>query len=142
MRKILLISLLGLIILIPSLAQAGLVPCGHTIDDPKTPNIDESQPCTFCDFFVMTDNILDFLLLPPDGIVFIIAVLMLVVGGVMFFFAGANPNALQTAKGIITSVVIGLVIIFCAWVIVNTVITKIGIVESPSILQWYNIECQ
>ena len=129
MRKILLISLLGLIILIPSLAQAGLVPCGNTPDD----------PCTFCDFFVLINNIIQFVMIK---IVPFVAVAMLVFGGVMFFFAGANPNALQTAKGIITSVVIGLVIIFCAWVIVNTVITKIGIVESPSILQWYNIECQ
>jgi len=120
---------LGLIILIPSLAQAGLVPCGHTIDDPKTPNIDESQPCTFCDFFVMTDNILDFLLLPPDGIVFIIAVLMLVVGGVMFFFAGANPNALQTAKRIITSTIIGLVIIYAAFVIVGSILSAIGLAD-------------
>jgi len=116
----------------PSQTQAALLPlvqCGITADD----------PCTFCDFFVMINRIVQFVM---TRIVPVIAVLMLVIGGVMFFFAGANPNALQTAKGIITSVVIGLVIIFCAWVIVNTVITKIGIVESPSILQWYNIECQ
>jgi len=60
----------------------------------------------------------------------------------MFFFAGAKPDMLIRAKGVITSVVIGLLIIFCAWVIVNTVIQKIGIVQAPSLLQWYDIGCQ
>ena len=116
--------------LAPLQAQAaGLVPCGGQGE----------AACTFCDFFVMINRIVQFVM---TRIVPVIAVLMLVIGGVFFFFAGASPNALNTAKGIITSVVIGLVIIFCAWVIVNTVITKIGIVESPSILQWYNIGCQ
>ena len=71
----------------------------------------------------------------------VIAVLMLIIGGVMFFFAGASPNILGRAKGIITSVIIGLVLIFAAWVIVNTILTKSGIVESPSLLNWYKIEC-
>ena len=60
----------------------------------------------------------------------------------MFFFAGGSSNILTRAKGIITSVVIGLVVIFCAWLVVNTVLTKIGIVKSPALLQWYQIECQ
>ena len=108
---------------------AGLVPCGITADD----------PCEFCDFFVLINNIIKFVMV---RIVPVVAVLMLVVGGMMFFFAGAKPDMLTRAKGVITSVVIGLVIIFCAWVIVNTVITKIGIVKSPSILQLYDIGCQ
>ena len=130
MKKIFLTSFSILIILLPSLAQAaGLVPCG----------IDPNDPCEFCDFFVMINNIIRFVmfnLVPP------IAVLMLVVGGVMFFLGGAKPSMLIQAKGVITSVVIGLLIIFCAWVIVNTVIQKIGIVQAPSLLQWYDIGCQ
>lgn len=66
---------------------------------------------------------------------------MLVVGGVLFLFAGAKPDTLRQAQGIITSVVIGLLIIFAAWVIVNTVLVKSGIVASPSLLQWYQIQC-
>jgi len=130
MKKIFLISLFLLVFsLVPLQTQAaGLVPCGNTPDD----------PCTFCDFFVMINNIIQFVM---TRIVPVVAVLMLVIGGVMFFFGGAKPDMLIQAKGIITSVVIGLVIIFCAWVIVNTVLTKTGIVKSPSLLNWYKIEC-
>ncbi len=71
----------------------------------------------------------------------VIAVLMLVFGGVMFLFAGAKPEMLMKAKGIITSTVVGLVIVFGAWVIVNTILTKTGIIDTPSILEWYNIDC-
>ena len=134
MRKILLISFLVLLAfyLMPSPTEAALVTCGNTTDD----------PCQFCDFFVMINDIVKFFVLPPTGVVFIVAALMLVVGGVLFFFGGVNPAMLTKAKGIMTSVVIGLVIIFCAWVIVNTIITQIGIVQSPSVLQWYDIGCQ
>ena len=90
----------------------------------------------------MINGIIKFLFLPPTGVVFIVAVLMLVVGGVMYFLGGANPAMVAKAKGTMTSVVIGLVIILCAWVVVNTIISKIGIVQSPSLLQWYNIGCQ
>jgi len=137
MKKILLISFLFLLIFSPALTQAGIVPCGLTEDDPKQEG-DQTIPCSFCHFFVLINNIIKFVMftLVPS-----IAVLMLIVGGVMFFFAGAKPDMLIRAKGVITSVLIGLVIIFCAWVAVNTIITKIGIVESPALLQWHNIDC-
>ena len=121
---------LSLLFLMPAQTQAaGLVPCGGSGE----------EACTFCDFFVMINGIIRFVmfnLVPP------IAVLMLVVGGVMFFFGGAKPGLLIQAKAVITSVVMGLLIIFCAWVIVNTIIQKIGIVQAPSVLQWYDIGCQ
>ena len=135
MKKILLTSFLFLFVfsLIPSQAQADLLPlvqCGGYGQD----------ACEFCDFFVMINRIVKFVmfnLVPP------IAVLMLIVGGVMFFFGGAKPDMLIRAKGVITSVLIGLVIIFCAWVIVNTIIQKIGIVDQgSSIWLWYDIGCQ
>ena len=134
-RKILLISFLFLLAfsLMPLQAQAvPLVTCGLTPND----------PCEFCDIFVMVNGILKFLLLPPTGIVFIIATLLLTAGGVLFFFGGAKPEMLTRAKGIITSVVIGLVVIFTAWILINTIITKTGIVQSPDILRWYKIDCQ
>jgi hypothetical protein len=107
---------------------AGLVPCGGT-----------GEPaCQFCHIFVLINTLLYkvlFVLVP------VVATLLLVVAGVMFFFAGANPKNLGQATGIIKSVVIGLVIIFAAWMIVNTIITSIGLVESSSLLKWYDINC-
>ena len=72
----------------------------------------------------------------------ILAVLMLIIGGIMYFFAGASPQALSQAKSIITSVAIGLAIIFCAWIIVNTILVQSGIVKAESVLKWYEISCE
>lgn len=131
MKKIFLVtfllSFLFLFLVISQAQAAPLVPCGY-----------EGNPCTFCDFFVLINNIIQFIMF---RLVPITAVAMLVLGGVLFFFAGASTKLLIQAKGIITSVIIGLVIIFLAWVIVNTVLSRIGIIESSSLLQWYQIGC-
>ena len=127
-KKILIITLV-LSYLIPLQTQAaGLVPCGG----------EGEEPCQLCHIFIMANNVLGQLF---TWVVPTIAVLMLVIGGVMLLFAGARPNMLAQAKGVITSVVIGLLIIFAAWVIVNTILNTSGIVDSPSILQWYEISC-
>ena len=128
MIKILLLSFFFLFLIVSQVQAAGLVPCGGQGE----------EICQFCHFFVLINNILRDILFK---FVPIVAVTMLIVGGVMFFFAGASPNILSQATGIIKSVVIGLVIIFCAWAIVNTILTQIGIVESPALLQWYKIDC-
>ncbi len=134
MKKIFFISFLVLFLafLVPDITQAeGLVPCGG-----------ERQPeCTICYFFVLFNNIIKFVmfkLVPP------IAALMLVVGGIMFFFAGASPGMLNRAKSIIISVAIGLGIIFGAWVIVNTVLVQSEIVDpgkGKALLEWWKITC-
>ncbi len=122
MKKVFLISFLFLFLFLassPVLAGGtncpteGLVPCGTT-----------DCPCEFCDFFVMIDNILDFVLLK---LVPAIATLMLVIGGSMFFFAGGDPGKITTAKRLMTSTIIGLVIIFAAFLIVGTILSAIGL---------------
>jgi hypothetical protein len=125
MRKIFLISFLFLL-LAANQVQAALVPCG-----PGT-----GKDCQFCDFFVLINNILAF----AFEVIAFIVVVMAIVGGVFFFFAGANPDALRRAKGIITSVVIGIVIILAAWAIVNTIFEYSGIIKMQG-WQWWNIQC-
>ncbi len=136
-KKIFLITFLVFIFLSLAPVQAkeeGLVTCGGSGQD----------PCTLCDFFQLFKKIIDFLLLPPDGIVPIIATLMLVIGGIMFFFAGGSPEGLQKAKRLITSVVVGLIIVYCAWIFVNFVLTFSGFINpdldwNPE--NWFQIEC-
>ena len=82
--------------------------------------------CQFCHFFVMFDGILDFVfftLVPP------IAVLMVVIGGVMFFAAAGNPGMVTGAKKLLTSVVFGLIIIYGAWLLINSFFSIIGLSE-------------
>jgi len=116
--------------------KGGIVPCGRPCDDPTTQR-DETRPCEFCHFFIMINGIVEFIMF---RLVPVIAVLMLVFGGVMFLFAGAKPDMLIRAKGTITAAVVGIVIIFSAWIIVNTVLDKTGIIETDG-WTWYNIDC-
>jgi len=98
----------------------------------------KSIPCQFCHFFVMFRGILDFVL----KLVIIIGVLMLTIGGFMFFFAGGSPATLDRAKRVLTSTVIGLVIIFAAWLIINTIFMGIGVAKWTNLREgWFTIPC-
>jgi len=131
LRTITLLFILLVIFLFPltSLANGLVPPCGG----------DGQPPCTLCHLFQMFKNIVDFVLfsiVPP------VAVLMLVIGGFMFFFAGGNPGNLSRAKSIITSVVIGLIIVYTAWLIVNTFFAVIGVADWTGLRGgWFKIEC-
>ena len=112
------------------LAQSeGLVPCGEP-----------GNPCKLCHFFVMFDRIVDFVLIdivPP------IAALMLVIGGVMFFTAAGDPGKLTKAKSLLTSVVFGLIIVYGAWLIINTFFLTIGVNEWTGLGEgWFTYPCQ
>ena len=124
--------------LMPIQVQAGLVPCGASQDDLTTPNINEAEPCELCHIFVLFDNIVKFVLqklVPP------IAALMLVIGGVMFFGAAGDPAKLGKAKGLLTSVAIGLVIIYGAYLIISLFFLIIGVNEWTGLQNWFEYPC-
>jgi len=93
----------------------GLVPCGT-----------ESCPCTFCDFFVMLDRILDFVVFK---MVPIVAVLMLMIGGGMFFFSAEDTTLIQKGKSLIKTTIIGIVIVYGAFLIVGTFLNFLGLAD-------------
>jgi len=95
--------------------ERGLVPCG-------TP----CCPCQLCDFFVLIDRILDFILF---RIAPVVAVLMLVVGGGLFLVSTGNPQTITTARRIITSVFIGLAIIYGSYFFIGLILQSIGLAE-------------
>ena len=91
----------------------------------------------------MLDEIIDFVLfklVPP------IAILMLVIGGAMFMVASfsewGGPVTLSQAKKLITSVVIGLIIIFASWLIINLFFQVFGVEQWTGLQQgWFRIDC-
>jgi len=117
----------------------GLVPCGRSCNDPKTDGIDESEPCTLCHFFIMIDiwiKGLLFMIVPP------LAVLMIAIGGWMYFFSQGNPEKIAQAKKLFTAVAFGLLIIYGAWLIVNTFLMTIGVAEWTNLKEgWWIISC-
>ena len=124
----------------------GLVPCGNV----------DTCPCQLCDLFVLFQRVINFILfdiVPP------VAILMIAIGGGMYIFAplsspetlaggaGGGPKMLSQAKHLLTSVVFGLLIIYGAWIFVNTFLMLIGISQldkSPfqALPQnWWKIPC-
>ena len=114
-QKLFVIIILGSL-LFPLVSLAALVPCGGP-----------GQPaCQLCHLFVLIDNVIDFVL---KNIVLPVALLMIVIGGAMFFAAMGNPEKLTTAKSLITSVVIGVILSFAAWLILGLFFQLIGLAD-------------
>ena len=118
--------------LTPSQVLAGcggpIVPCGTS----TTP------PCSFCHIFALLNNIISFVL---TCLVPIIAGLMLIIGGFYFLIAGPDPGKINQAKSIIFAVVMGIVVVFAAWVFLNTFLTTIGVSAWTGLDNWWQITC-
>jgi hypothetical protein len=103
----------------------------------------EGEPCQLCHLFVLFDRIVDFLLfriVPP------LAILMLVIAGTMYILAYleviGNPNWIVQAKSLIYSVLIGVIIIYGAWVLVNFFLQIIGVQDWTGLEKgWWKINC-
>jgi len=134
MKKIFLILALILFLsplMVHGQESQGLVPCGGP-----------GNPCQLCHLFVLFNNIVNFILfklVPP------LAVFMLVIGGVTFLFAGGSPETLERAKKILTAAVMGLIIIYGAWMIVGFFLSAIGLSDLGIGLvgpdKWFKIDC-
>jgi len=80
---------------------------------------------------------------------------MLAIGGIMYIMAyfseaetlvgGAKggPKMLSQAKKLITSVMLGLIIIYAGWLLVDLFFDVIGVAEWTGLNQgWFSIQCQ
>jgi hypothetical protein len=109
--------------------EGPLVPCGS-----------DGNPCELCHIFVLFDNIVKFILqnvVPP------VAGLMLIIAGIMFFAAAGDSAKTNKAKSIITSVVIGLLIVYGAYLLVSLFFMSIGVSEWAGFLPsgWFIYPC-
>jgi len=102
----------------------------------------QCQPFIFCQpchAMIMIDGIVDFILfkiLPP------LAVLMMVIGGILFFFSAENPENVERGRRVLTSVILGLIVIFSAWLLVNLFLRIIGVADWTGLSTgWFNINC-
>lgn len=130
-RNILVFFLSLVIVVFPAVAFAkGLVPCG-----------DAGEPeCVFCHFFALIQNIIDFFVLtlvPP------VATIMVVVGR-LGYIVGAHTGNEKTGnwgRGVLISVFWGLVIVYAAWVVINTLLLFF-VDQSVFPLPWNEIVCK
>ncbi len=120
-KTLLIIFFLSLLPLVSS-AQ-GLVPCG-----PGT----GKEVCQLCDLFQLFANIVQFLLVvivPP------VAALFFVWGGILFYTAMGDSSKITAAKNVLTSVIIGILIVYGAHFIVSMILNALNVVD----VQWPNI---
>lgn len=99
----------------------------------------EWEGCRLCDFFVLGNNILQFLflILIPIG-----AVIMFVVGGFMFLVSAGNPGQLDQGRQILKTTAFGLIIVYGAWLAVDFFFMALGVtVWSGPGQGWFTINC-
>lgn len=105
-------------------------------------NIDNCRiygDCEVNDFVQLGINISNFIL----GIVGSLALLMFVYGGLMWIISAGSSERVETGKSAIKNAVIGLILVFGSWLIINVVVRTFvcgGDVQCPGTVfdrQWY-----
>lgn len=121
----------------------GIVPCGKGVK--VAANADENDSvywdkgnktcaggaplvvnCQFCHFFIMIDGIVDFLLV---DIIPAVTVGVLVIGGIMYYFSGFKPGLRGTSIKLFKGVLIGLALIYGAYMLIGIVLMVLGAAE-------------
>ncbi len=101
------------IIFVPVLANAQLVRCGNP----------DQNPCGISDFFETLGYIYNFIVW---DITTPLAIIALTIGGILMMISAGNPNTFGLGKKIIFAAIIGLVLVFCSWLIINFILTTLG----------------
>ncbi|MEK7503198.1 MAG: pilin, partial [Patescibacteria group bacterium] len=109
----------------PVREESGLLTCGF----------EGGKLCTICDIWALADKVIKFLLFKLATPILII---VLIAGGFIYLTSGGNPKKTETAKGLITSAIFGIVIAFAAWLIVDTILKTL--VNEDFTIAWQEIE--
>lgn len=138
--KLIPILFLAGLIIVPLFAFAwevgdSLVPCGGCGGyNVKGECIKPEPACDFCYFVTMVDNVQSFLL---QVFILPVGVIALIIAGIMLLTAGGNPGQIEKGKSIFKYTIIGILIAFAAWLIVDTILGNLLIQEGqPGYFPW------
>ncbi len=92
----------------------GFVPCGNP----------DQKPCTWQNLMDMVQKIFTYAL---TYVAIPVAVIMIAWGGITMATSAGNEGKFKKGREVITAAAIGLVIIFAAWLIINTITKFLGI---------------
>ncbi|MGC9610742.1 MAG: hypothetical protein ABSE68_00770 [Minisyncoccia bacterium] len=131
--KVFVFVFLGCLFLVNSASAAGFDIWAGTGNGSQTCNVLPTG-CSFCDAMKVAINLVNILTTAAVSI----TVAMIVYGAIRLMISGGSESMLGEAKKIITSAIIGFVIVLCGWLVINTVIHIIaGQVNFP----WSNVQC-
>lgn len=104
-------------------ASAALVPCGG----------EGQAECQLCHLWQLFNNIVNFAIfnIAVPG-----SVLLFAASGIMYLTSGGDPSRISRAKQIWMNTIIGLVIIFASWMVVNTLMNTLGSNAQGVIWAW------
>lgn len=129
MKKYLLLVVFAVVIFIPYVVSADLIPCGGEGQD----------PCQFCHLVSMANDILVWLI----GILFVVFAVVIVMAGFGLVTSGGNPEAKTAAKKRLANAFIGIIIVLSAWLIVDTIMMALlsdgGMISGYGV--WSKVEC-
>lgn len=103
--------------------------------------------CNLCDMFLIGIRLAQLLL----GISGAVALLLFIVGGFIFIISSGNQQMIERGKKIITGTLIGLLIVFGSWQIINLIIVALvstqieNIGESTPLVignSWTKLSCE
>ena len=122
--SLLLFGLFGANLVTAAFVTDPIVPCGR-----------EGQPdCTLCHLWRLASNIINFL---SFNLAIPMAVLLFVAAGVIFLISSGSEEKVALARNIFTNTVIGLVIIFCSWLLIDTLVKSLANPGTqPGIIIW------
>lgn len=126
-----------------------IIPCGTDITNtPDGPVI--ANPCTICHIFELIQNIYNFLIIvitPP------VAIFMVGLAGFYWLTSAGNPAGFSKGIQILKTTIIGLAMMYAAWLIVSFGINLIAqqvvqngeVVYDPAIwykpTSWFDLKC-
>ena len=149
MKRISLAILLGFLLLPLLVSAQGLVPCGGCAEfDPDTGQcLVQQSACKLCHLFQLVNNILNWILFT---LIPIIAPIFVVIGGIYLLIARGDPGMFSKGKSVLTAAVIGLIIVYTAWVVLMTILNFLGVAPwtgladnplTPEKEGWWQIQC-
>jgi hypothetical protein len=152
MSKVLILGLTGVAVVgaaaflaVPEQASAqGLVPCGYDMNGNGI--VDTSEQCNVCHLFQLGGNIVNFLLVPSAvnsgfAIVPVLAALLFAWGGFVWVTAFGSPGRVQEGKKIIFATIIGILIVYGAWLFINLLLNALNVNTFTGTNNWWQIDC-
>lgn len=118
-------------------AEAGIIPCGLTTDDPNQTG-DQTARCTLCHLVVGINGIIVFL----RNIMSAVAIAVIVAMAFVYITSAGDEGRMRFAKGGMVAALIGFAIILLAWVIVNFILTM-PIFQNNNLIRtsWDSFQC-
>ena len=101
-----------------SVASSGIVQCGRP----------GGHMCTLCDLIAGFNRVIHYVMEIAIGV----ALLAMAIGGVLYVVSAGESAMMEMAKSAITNAAIGFVIVFAAFLIVNTTISYLGAIKNAA----------